>query len=494
MIGNHPLGHLAECGVFTLAQRLGYTGRALPVLQLCNAIAGAAAVAVFLVFLTTVLSVQRVRAIGWSVMLGAAYGCWYQAGVADIYSVSMLLLVLAWTSVVRYLTQPSHALNSVLVGMLTGIAILTHQFNGILLTAGVIGLLPFVRGRAGQSLPLALSIGLSGAVVTVVIGYALLGALFLGAWSLADIIMWVTGYGTTHPYGRSLTFEGVKGAAYALGETLLAYVDETGPLRLLGVSVLGICGVLLLVGLSAIRLLPEPLRAMVLACGLQCAVGWWLIVWWSPINVGHGTNVGKWWMLTLPALLSGCACALEGLVHKGRDSLCGRRLPWHRLWAVVPLLLGACVLVLNASGLLRQRAPNRPVEQALHEWVTHSGPEDVLILNWEVFHAHLLYWEKRAGVVDFYQTLLANKDSADRFTSLRAVIEQAVQHHHTVLAVPYSDNYYSNEQMHQFGLTAQDVRHFFDQYSWQGPLFSYQAGGNGPVQHVYQLTLPHGEQ
>jgi hypothetical protein len=118
----------------------------------------------------------------------------------------------------------------------------------------------------------------------------------------------------------------------------------------------------------------------------------------------------------------------------------------------------------------------------------------VLILNWEVFSAHLLYWEKRAGFVDFYQTLLENKDSADRFASLRAVIEQAIQHHRTVLAVPYSDYYYSNERMRQFRLTAQDVRYFFDQYSWQGPLFSYQARGTGPVQHVYQLTLPPREQ
>src|SRR5262249_34678428 len=338
----------------------------------------------------------------------------------------MLLLILAWTAIVRYVRQPSHALHSVLVGVLTGIAILMNQFNGVLLTAGVIGLLPFAKRRVGPSLTQTPSLGVSGAVVTVVIGYALLGALALGSWSPAAILGWAIGYGSSHPYGHALTVAGVKGAVYALGESLLAYVDETGPFRLLGVSVLGTCALLLLVGLSAVRLLPEHLWAMVLACGLQCVVGWLLIIWWSPIP--NGPNVGKWRMLTWPALLSGCACALEGFLHQSQASLCGRRLPWHRLWAVMPLLLGACLLVLNASALLRLRAPDGPFEQAVSAWVTHSGPDDVLLLNWEL-NAALLYWEKRAGVVDFYETLLENQDPADRFASVRAVMEQALQRH-----------------------------------------------------------------
>src|SRR5713101_4678079 len=52
MWANHPLGHVVQCGVFKTSRRLGYQGRALPILKLFNGVAAAAAVAaMFLVML-----------------------------------------------------------------------------------------------------------------------------------------------------------------------------------------------------------------------------------------------------------------------------------------------------------------------------------------------------------------------------------------------------------------------------------------------------------
>ena len=50
--GNHPLGHVVQCGVVKTSQRFGYQGRALPVMKLFNGVTAAAAVTPLKSFMT----------------------------------------------------------------------------------------------------------------------------------------------------------------------------------------------------------------------------------------------------------------------------------------------------------------------------------------------------------------------------------------------------------------------------------------------------------
>ncbi len=74
--GNHPLGQLIQCGAFEVAKRAGYAGRALPVLKAVSGVASAGAVAAFFLLMARTLGGGIGRALGWSVVLGGAFGLW----------------------------------------------------------------------------------------------------------------------------------------------------------------------------------------------------------------------------------------------------------------------------------------------------------------------------------------------------------------------------------------------------------------------------------
>ena len=149
--GNHPLGHVVQCGVFKISRRLGYEGRALPVMKVFNGVTAAAAVAALFLVMITVLGMGALRSAGWTVVFGGTYGVWHFAGTADIYGLSLLLLIVAWGLTVWSLDRPSRGW-SLLAGLAFGAATLSHQFSGVILASGTIGLLWSFRGRGRRQL------------------------------------------------------------------------------------------------------------------------------------------------------------------------------------------------------------------------------------------------------------------------------------------------------------------------------------------------------
>jgi hypothetical protein len=473
MWGNHPLGHAVQCGAYLLARRAGYDGRALPVLKIASGTAAAAAVAAFFIVLFTGLGIDRLRAAGWAAVLGSGYGFWRFAGTADVYSLSLFLLIVAWGSIVRTFLQPSTALMAA-AGVLAGVATLAHQLNGVLLAAAAIGLLPLVlfKGRGSRRLVVSLTALSIAAGSTVVVGYLLLGSLATGSSSSARIVGWARGYAGDPTYGRFMTLQGLTYAVYAVGETLMRSTSRW-PAELLRRMVGAACIALPFIGALWIRRLPGGSRTIALSCGLQCLAGWLLIIMWEP------GLVGKFWLLTLPAVLVWLEYAVQGLESRGVHAGGALR--------AAPLALGAFLLAFNWSLTMRhERRPDQVFEGSLQLWLERSRQDDVLIEAGR-FTAHLRFWGARSNVVNLYRSLQNSGSATDPFAQLRGTIDGALRQGRPVLFAPGLSSYFTEDRLAVVGTNRRDLERFFERYRWDGPLFEYQESAGGPIKPVYRL-------
>ena len=225
MWGNHPLGHLVECGAVEAARRLGYQGRALPVMKVVNGVIAAVAATAMLALLNAVLRAPLVRSAGWAVAFGSTYGWWFQAGTADSYSLAVLLLIVAWGATIRALERPSLPI-ALLAGLAFGAATVAHQFAGVVLAVATLGLLPLHLGRGrprAAGVPATL---VAAAAVIIVVGYTVCGVLATGSASPRTIARWMVGHGMNPWYGRSSNLDGALTAVRAAAATLVGGNDR----------------------------------------------------------------------------------------------------------------------------------------------------------------------------------------------------------------------------------------------------------------------------
>jgi hypothetical protein len=468
MWGNHPLGHLLQCGVFQTARRLGYSGRALPVLQGVSAVMGAAAVAAFFIVMTRVIGVCRTRAVGGSLVLGGAYGAWRHAGTSDIYGLSMLTLIVAWGLLLTTLERPSHA-RGARAGIAFGVAALAHQLGAVVLAIGTLGLLPLMGRRRARSALVAFVIT---AATTTVIGYVGAGVFrFHNQFMPREILAWIVGHGSDPTYGRPPTLDRISLAVRGLSATLVRDTEFAS----LTVAVVAAAGVALLV-VSAIgipRLSPR-LGTIAIACALQCLAVWAVITWWEPYHVG------KFWLLTLPSLVTWWDLALAGVAERGGTT-------WARVIQGLPLVVGMLVVLNTASVMAVYRRSDPAWERALTAWVTHSTADDVLLES-GMLVAHLRFWGERPRTVNLYRVIQAAGTDSDRFVKLRALIDDTMQAGHAVLFAPGLSTYFTDDRLGVIGTTRREVEAFLDRYPREGPLFTYQESATAPVHTVYRLT------
>ena len=478
MWGNHPLGHAVQCAVFEIIQHFGYQGRALPVMKLFNGVTAAAAVAALFVMMTAVLGSGILRSAGWAALFGSTYGVWhFAAGTADVYSVSVLLLLVGWGLTIRSFDCPSLGRN-LLAGVACGIAMLSHQLNGVVLLVGTIGLLSRVAGHSRRRLITSLGMFSLAATMTAAGGYAVLGMWATGSSSAANLLWWIVGHGHDPTYGRFFSLDGAT-KALRFGATTLLQGAGLWPIHvLLFVGV--ISGLVLSVAsVRWIPCLPDRLKALALASGLQCLTSWLLIVWWEP------TLPGKFWLLTLPSFFMWCELSLAGLRQRITQISRGAWRRWMWLLDVTPLLAGLLLLVGTTGVMLRERLPDEVFERSLSAWVEHSGPGDVLIEGGRLT-PYLRFWGLRPGAVELYRMIQASGDSGDRFVKLREVIEQAWRQNRAVLFSPGLK--YSDSTLAVVGVTRRQVLDFLDRYPREGPLFEYQEFEGGDRRSVYRLV------
>jgi hypothetical protein len=478
--GNHPLGQLLQCTVFKAATLAGYSGRALPVLTIATALSTAGAVAAFFLLLVRATGAPVLRALGWTVLLGGAYGLWHYAGTADIYGISLLFLVAAWSRVLRSTPAwpPEH--DRLTIAILTT-ASLIHQYNVVLLAMGLAALAltpgaPHDRRRLRR-----LS---AWSIVCTTAGYIVLGALSVPVVTPWRVAGWIIGYGDDPTYGRSFGLRGLPPALHSIAETFLKdpYLPEPrivwGVVVLLGIA-LFITGALLL------RRTPPQDRWLPIASAAQLAVGWALIVWWWPLMYG------KWWLQTLPMLIIWWDRALAAaIVWLGRSN--PTRLV-TRLAGAAPLAVALFAVVFNFTVALDpERQPDPGFEQGLALWVAHSEPGDLLIENGRLT-AHLLFWSGRPNAMNVYRVLQAGSRTGDPLGAVRRTIDAAIAGHHQVLFGGGLDPYFfTDDILHLVGVTRADLTASFDRYRHEGPVFSYQEWPTTPPTPVYRLQLSDG--
>ncbi len=476
--GNHPLGQLMQCSVFRAAAFAGVQGRALPVLAIVTAISTAGAVAGFFVLLRRAIGVSTLRALGWAVVLGSAYGLWHYAGTADIYGISLLLLIPAWSAVLQ--TSSARPVNADrwTIAWLT-VAALIHQYNVVLLAAGMTTL-ALLRDAPQDRLRLRRIAIWSMGLATI--GYVALGTLSLATLSPPKptpwlVFAWIIGYGDDPTYGRSFGFRGLAPALHSIAETFWRdpYV---GSARTVWTAAVAIGIVLFLIGVVRLRRRVPADRSLAIASAVQLTIGWALIVWWWPLMYG------KWWLQTLPILILWWDRALDFA-----------RAPRLVAWAAnaAPLAAGVFALIFNFQiAFSVERQPDPSFEQGLAAWVQHSAPGDLLIENGRLT-GHLLFWSDRPNAMNVYRVLQRGKRTGDPLGAVRRAIDAAIANHHQVLFAGGLDPYFfTDDILHLVGVTRASLKDVFDRYRQEGPVFSYQEWPTSEPTQVYRLQPPDG--
>lgn len=185
--GNHPLGHLVLNSVYAVASGLGYDGKALPLFIICNSVFGGAAVAL-LYGLTRTLQVEYWTSLGCAIVFGASYGLWHYSGTADVYSISVLFLLLAWLSLVSEVLVRQHR-HLYVSGVLAGLSALCHQLNAAFLPVALIVILSRKEARWTRAGTFYVA-----ALATALAGWVLLAYLATSSFSISAMYTWARGY------------------------------------------------------------------------------------------------------------------------------------------------------------------------------------------------------------------------------------------------------------------------------------------------------------
>jgi hypothetical protein len=469
--GNHPLGQLLQCGVYTIARAAGATGRALPILEIASGVSFAGAVAAFFSLLVRAIGVSAARALGWALVLGASYGVWHYAGTADIYGISLVTLVVAWDRVVRS-TGDRPALADRLTVIALVLAALVHQYNVVMLAAGMAGLAIFRPSDRPRLTRLAVW---SMALATA--GYFVLGVYSLPSRSMLRVYRWIIGYGGDPTYGHSFGLRGLLPGLHSIAETFLRDPYFAAPRVLWGAMVL--VGMLLFfAALKRGPAAPQD-RPILVASALQLVVGWALIVWWWPLMAG------KWWIQTLPFLIIWWDRGLEWII--GRAPRIARATRW------APLIAGIFTLVFNFAAAMRtERLPDLAFEQGLAQWVQRSSTDDLLIENGRLT-AHLIFWSDRPNAMNVYRVLQVGSRAGDPLGAVRRVIDTAIGDGHQVLFATGLDPYFfTDDLLGLVGVTRRSLEGCFDAYRHEGPVFTYQEWPASAPTDVYRLLRPAG--
>jgi len=455
--GNHPLGNLIQSFIYRVALYLGYDGRALILLQIFNTLVTAASIAVFYVILVRRIEINIIPAVGWAAFFGSGYSMLSFAGTAEIYSIALLLLLIAWNSLLLALSRPESS-RLFIAGLLIGLAGLSHQFSAILLAAGVLAACFYQTRR---------TIVLLGCTIfaTLLIGYGLLGYLDTGSFALDGLYAWIKGYVGEPSYGRSLTLEGMQLAMTSGTQSVIkSAVSGLSPVRIL---VLGIIVFIFIALPFQRRLWTSRNIKIVIYCALPALIGLPLIIWWDPVLEG------KFWLLIAPFFIA----------------LLTLSLPSNKRWArFIPVSLAVFTLFVNQlNGLRFEHMPDRVFEASLQAWIDNSSRSDVLYES-NNYTAHLLYWGDRPRTTSAGALFYGNDDLNNPYRPLERVIEDAWARGASVLYTEGLNDYLDDDRLAVVGASREGLNAFFRSYHHEGPVFEYQEYSGGPVKQVFRLV------
>ncbi|NNC98744.1 MAG: hypothetical protein HKN85_01045 [Gammaproteobacteria bacterium] len=455
--GNHPLGHLVHSGVYRLAIALGYSGRALPLLQLSNGVLFAVSLSVFFLVLVRRWYHGALVAAGWTVFLGSGIAIMSSAGSADIYALSLLLMLLAWDGMLVTIQHHSYS-RLTWAAVSTGLAGLAHQFGFILLAAATISAIGYLRWKIWLTC-------LFGSLTVLFIGYSAMAYLETGTVSLENWLNWAGGYLGEPTFGKPVTSQTSRIMWNAGSQSVFAS-DVPAGMNVFRFFLLAFTGLLLFRATLSPR--PDAIQKNVPDLRTNffpIAIGIVLITWWDP-----GIQ-GKFWLLIFPFF---AAFLSAGLPDR----------PWSQS---LPLLIGLSLLAYNQFGAVRKNYdPDPAFDEALKTWVAKTEREDVLFEGGQLTH-FLHYWSDRPGAISAHLLLYDNDDPDDPFANLHRVMRAAWARGSTVWIAPGISDYYSDERLSSVGISVAELERLLHSFYWEGPVFEYRLTKRGPLQQVFRL-------
>ncbi|EFO79410.1 hypothetical protein OSCT_2758 [Oscillochloris trichoides DG-6] len=377
-----PLG----ASIRSLALRWGWQGSAALLIQIANALAGAAGVTIFLA-LVRASGGNRMQAALGALLLAASYAFWYYAVEVEVYTIAALFLIVALGILLRMLERPTIAL-ALGLGLVQGLAVLFHQTN-VLLSIPALWVVWRSRGEVGsrwlrQAQPTPNPPRwLSLPKLTLLLAYMIpLGLIVAGAYlgvglgvsgfrSWEQLYTWMTDYARTGWWGGAVDGNKLIGLARGLSNTL-----AEGP-----------AGVLL--GLGLLMLLLSSLRGLRQApAGLVPLCLFWLVsyaaffLWWEPENI-------EFWIASLPVFYLLLVMSLRDHVRLGLGI------------ALAVAMLGLNWAAISARGDARNDLQRR-IAEAL---AAQSGAGDLLVVPDGLLELYLPYYAQRENLTGLTQAM-----------------------------------------------------------------------------------------
>ena len=470
--GNHPLGHVLLNPIYVMLLNLGYPGKALPIFIICNSIFGGVAVALFFT-LMKIIRIDYLLSLGYAIIFGASYGLWHYSGSADVYSLSVLLLLLAWIFLI-YEVLIRKARYLYISGMLAGLSILSHQLNAVFLLAALIVILfqeNDWRSRIVTFYSVSLGVILAGAII--------FGHIATSSFSILATYDWFRGYLGESIYGNPLNLENILVAfRTALGTFLVA---TYGRARLIRIIIYLFLAAMVLLGVTQVKLLHHDQKIVLLSAFLQCLVSSLLIVWFEPWYP-------KFWLLVLVPGMIILACYIHA-VEKRFVLQSGNLWYFRKYYSPFLVLLGLIVVIFNLRyAILNEHNPDEISQESMIIWLKHSNENDMLITAGDLI-PQLWFWSNRPNTIHLYHYLVVNKYSDDRFEYLRDQIDQFLCAGNTVLFAPAIVDNFGESFLFWLDLHRDNLRTFFDAYEKERR-FTYKNLIDGEETQVYELVNP----
>jgi hypothetical protein len=440
-----PLGALA----LALGRALGYTGGAALPLQLLNAVAGAAGVALFFVIVRRVTRRPELGCAA-ALLLGASYAYWYYAVEIEVYTVAALFLLLCLSLLVELIERPTRR-GMLLLGVAQGGAVLFHQTNVLFCIPALVTLVAANRpdmaqlARVGARQLVAYALALA---LTVGLPYLFVGVVVSGFRGWGDFAAWLTEYARTGWWGGPITARKWADLGMGLADTL---AQPSGALLWL-----------LLAGLLVLHLRRLRSGARPLVAGLAA----WLLVygafflWWEPDNV-------EFWIASLPPTLLLLALALRGARRWGPE-----------VW--IALVVAATALGMNYDAIARRGDAATDLQRRIaRELDARSRPSDLLLIPDGLLELYLPYYEGHDNFLSLNQVLFdANGDWERACATVRKRVGGAL--HAGATALIADETLRPPELLlRRHSLTQPQVDACFALY--QGALRPFALGSNLPV-------------
>lgn len=470
--GNHPLSHAILNSIYVMASNFGYHGKALPIFIICNSMIGGSTVALFL-SLMKLIKIDHWLSLGYAIMFGATYGLWHYSGSADVYNLSILLVLLAWIFLI-YEVLIRKKRYPYISGVLAGLSVLSHQLNATFFLAAFIVILSQKRDRGARMMTFYIV-----ASVLAVVGLLFFGYIAISSFSVPAIYDWIRGYIGDPIYGNYLKLENIPVAwKTALGTFL---VPTDGRARFIRITIYSFLFAAVLLGTTQVGLLSQQKRIIFLSAFIQCLVSWFLILWFEPWYP-------KFWLLTLAPVMIVLVCCIDAV--EKRMALCS-----HNLWdpqKYYPLLLVIIGLIIGIFNLryaiLNEHNTDEISQKSMDIWLKNSNPGDMLITAGDLI-PQLWFWSNRPNTIHLYHYLEPNRDSSDRFKYLRDHIDLVLCDGNAVIFAPAIVENFNEPFLLWLDLSREDLRTFFEAYPRE-EYFTYRNLDNGKETRVFRLLKP----